>query len=199
MPNMKFENIEAPITIAPIMGYASIYNVADTNNDIMAKTVFDKNISKKLIPPTQSHVKMLYQHKVDCPVGCWNEFKSDDKGLFVKGFLLLDAPMANEIYELLKGGALNGLSVGFKCLRAAKNAQGIRTILEAQLWEISIVTFPMASGARITHVGERCRLERTDPVRAGQSTQTARRAPFPPSGARHFADALQGAAKILNQ
>src|SRR5690606_34043880 len=64
-----------------------------------------------------------------------------------------DASRAREVLSLMRGGALDGLSIGFRAVRAKKDAgSGVRRILEADLWEISVVTFPMLPGARIDTV-----------------------------------------------
>jgi len=147
---------------------------------------------------------MLYQHKVDCPIGRWVGITSDKKGLYVMGDLLLDSPRAREVYALLKGNALNGLSIGFRTVKSEKLNKSKRIIKEADLWEISIVSFPMATQARITFVGDAEIAEPENPVRAGVCKQPARRASFPPSGARHFSQTsqfsriLRGAAHILS-
>ncbi len=184
--------------IAKIEGYAAIYNVADMSGDIMQENVFSEINFEKSIPTHVGSLMMLYQHKVDCPIGKWINFKNDKKGLFVQGEIILDSSKAFDIYALMRGGAINGLSVGFKTVQAIKKRASQRLIKKADLWEISIVSFPMAHDARITHVGDPVEVSVENPVRAGLSTQSARRAPFPPSGARHFAKALKGAADLLS-
>ena len=53
----------------------------------------------------------------------------------------------------MRGGALDGLSIGFRAVRAKNDPKsGVRRILEADLWEISVVTFPMLPDARIDTV-----------------------------------------------
>ena len=53
----------------------------------------------------------------------------------------------------MKAGALDGLSIGFHTVTAVRDAgTGIRRLLEIDLWEISIVTFPMQPGARVAMV-----------------------------------------------
>ena len=60
---------------------------------------------------------------------------------------------AREVHALMKTGALDGLSIGFRTIRARQDAKtGVRRILEADLWEISVVTFPMLPSARISNV-----------------------------------------------
>ncbi len=77
----------------------------------------------------------------------------DAKGLRVRGKLVLESDKARGAHALLKAGALNGLSIGFvsKQWNYDKDAK-LRTMTEVDLWEVSLVTFPAMSAARITSV-----------------------------------------------
>jgi HK97 family phage prohead protease len=89
----------------------------------------------------------------DQPIGRWLSIREDARGLHVEGKLSLGVARAREVHELMKSGALDGLSIGFQTLRARNEAgTGVRRILSADLWEISVVTFPMQPGARVTAV-----------------------------------------------
>src|SRR5690606_27359824 len=96
-------------------------------------------------------IRMLYQHDPAEPIGRWLEIREDDRGLFVRGMLAPGVARAREVLELMRAGALDGLSVGFRTVRSRRTG-GVRRILEADLWEISIVTFPMLPGARVESV-----------------------------------------------
>ncbi|MEQ9691035.1 MAG: HK97 family phage prohead protease [Bauldia litoralis] len=51
------------------------------------------------------------------------------------------------------GGALDGLSIRYRTGRGRTDARtGIRSLIEVDLWEISVVTFPMLPEARIEAV-----------------------------------------------
>jgi hypothetical protein len=55
---------------------------------------------------------------------------------------------------LLRDGAINGLSIGFRTRRAKRDpATGHRILLELELWEISVVTFPLLRQSQVTAVG----------------------------------------------
>jgi phage head maturation protease len=95
---------------------------------------------------------MLYQHDPAEPIGRWTEIREDERGLLVRGRLAEGVARAREVRNLMKGGALDGLSIGFRTVRAKADAGGIRHILEADLWEVSVVTFPMQPGARVERV-----------------------------------------------
>ena len=132
--------------IAEIEGYASVFDVPDLNGDIVAPGAFAKSLKKNPKPA------LLYQHAAEAPIGRWLSLREDARGLFVKGELILSSPRAREVHALLEGGAMDGLSIGYRTVRSSRVASG-RRILEADLWEVSIVTFPMAPGARITRIG----------------------------------------------
>jgi len=98
-------------------------------------------------------VRMLYQHDPGQPIGVWTELSEDRHGLYVRGRLSAGARQARELAALIHDGALDGLSIGFRTARAhADTAAGVRRILEADLWEISLVTFPMLPGARVERI-----------------------------------------------
>ena len=53
----------------------------------------------------------------------------------------------------MRAGALDGLSIGYRTVRGRTDAKtGVRALLEVDLWEISVVTFPMLPEARVTSV-----------------------------------------------
>lgn len=137
--------------IARIEGYASIFNTPDLNGDVVSPGAFRRALREK----GAAEIRMLYQHAPETPIGRWTRFREDGRGLYAEGELLLDSETAREVHALLRGRALDGLSIGFQTVRAAKHERHAkRFILEADLWEVSIVTFPMAPGARLVFVGE---------------------------------------------
>ena len=96
---------------------------------------------------------MLYQHDPAEPIGVWMEIREDPRGLFVRGRLMADVARGREVASLMRAGALDGLSIGFKTVNArADRAAGVRTLIEIDLWEISVVTFPMQPDARVSTV-----------------------------------------------
>ena len=133
-------------------GYGSIFGNEDQGNDIVKKGAFTKSLTRR--PP--SKVKMLYQHKTDEPIGVFTDIYEDNKGLFVKGQLAMGTQKGREAYELLKMGALDGMSIGFKAdpdkQGYNENKRGVRTLKEVDLMEISLVTFPMNESALIETV-----------------------------------------------
>lgn len=128
-------------------GYASLFGVEDLSRDIVMPQAFDKTLKNR----DPASIKMLYQHDPGEPIGRWDEIGTDDKGLFVHGHLMLDLQKAREVLALMQQGVLDGLSIGFKTVSAKRDPKtGVRRLFAVDLWEISVVTFPMLPGARIT-------------------------------------------------
>lgn len=128
-------------------GYASLFNQVDLGQDAVAPGAFRKSLSTR----GASGVRMLFQHDPALVLGTWLELKEDDLGLSVQGKLTCGVAKADEVRALVEAGALDGLSIGFKTIRSRKNAKsGVRILTEVDLWEISIVTFPMLPEARLS-------------------------------------------------
>ena len=66
---------------------------------------------------------------------------------------------------LSRAEALDGLSIGFRSGRARREGR-LRVLVEVELWEVSLVTFPMLPGARFAVSGSGRRERSTHPVRA---------------------------------
>ncbi len=131
-------------------GYASLFGVPDGAGDVMAPGAFKASLRKH----PASQVRMLYQHFAHEPIGVWDSIVEDPRGLLVRGHLVLDVQRARDVRSLIADGALNGLSIGFRTLRARRDARtGLRTLLDVELWEISIVTFPLLAGSGVTAIG----------------------------------------------
>ena len=97
---------------------------------------------------------MLWQHDPAEPIGIWDEVREDAHGLYVKGRLLADVRRAREAVALIEAGAIEGLSIGYRTVRATKDAEGRRRLSELELWEVSLVTFPMLPEARVDAKGD---------------------------------------------
>ncbi len=127
-------------------GYASVFNVVDRGNDLILPGAFKRS----LVDRGAAGVKFLWQHDPKEPVGILDEIYEDARGLYVRGRLILDVGRAREAYKLLGVGALDGLSIGFHTLKSNQRTDGVRILTQVDLWEISLVTFPMNEQARIS-------------------------------------------------
>ncbi len=127
-------------------GYASLFNVRDQGGDIVLPGAFARSLRRK----GARGIRMLHQHDPAQPVGVWHEIREDDRGLFVRGRLALGTVRGRELAELVRIGALDGLSIGFRTVIAGRDpARRARLLKAVDLWEISLVTFPMMPEARI--------------------------------------------------
>lgn len=142
----KFLNLEWKADDAgEIEGYGSVFDVVDDGGDIVAPGAFTNSLR------TGRKVKMLFQHDTNRVIGTWGEIEEDGKGLRVKGKLLVNTTGGRDAYEQVKAGAIDGLSIGYRSLKSM-DRNGKRVILQADLWEVSLVTFPMNEMARIDAV-----------------------------------------------
>lgn len=126
-------------------GYASLFGEPDLGGDVVAPGAFRASLRKR----GPQGVRMLFQHDPAQPIGTWLDIAEDDKGLRVAGKLNLDVARARELAALIREGALDGLSIGYKTIRSTRAPGGARKLLALDLWEISLVTFPMLPGARV--------------------------------------------------
>lgn len=132
-------------------GYGSVFGNKDLGNDVIERGAFLKSLKRR----KPQNVKLLYQHKSDMPIGVFDEIKEDEHGLVVKGRLALKTQAGAEAYELLKMGALDGLSIGFRVnpKEVSYDKRGNRRIIkEVDLMEVSLVTFPMNPQATVRSV-----------------------------------------------
>lgn len=128
-------------------GLASVYGIIDTDNDIVASGAFAKSLV------TRPDVKLLWQHDRTKPIGIFTMVEERGNALYVEGKLAMGVEKADEAYILLKMGAISGLSIGFRCKDYSYDTDtNIRTITEAELYEISVVTFPANEAAQIMNV-----------------------------------------------
>ncbi|WP_035304562.1 HK97 family phage prohead protease [Brevundimonas aveniformis] len=132
-----------------VEGYASLWHVADLNRDVTVKGCFEASLRARSV----GGVRMLHQHE-DAPVGVWDEMLEDERGLFVRGRVMDWSAGARLCQSLVKAGALDGLSIGFRAV-AARRDGALRVLTTVDLWEVSLVTFPMLPGARLSRSGSR--------------------------------------------
>lgn len=130
-------------------GYASLFGKVDLCKDLVERGAFARSLERR----GATGIRMLFQHDANQPIGAWSEIREDTRGLFVRGRLTRAVARGREVHALMRAGALDGLSIGFRTVKAQNDAAtGVRRILEADLWEISVVTFPMLPGARVETV-----------------------------------------------
>ena len=126
-----------------IEGHASVFDLADLAGDVVRRGAFAASLRHR------TNVPMLFQHEASEPVGVWRELREDHRGLYVRGELLAEGPRGRTALSLVRSGAIDGLSIGFRTKRFSGRTPHGRELIELDLWEVSIVTFPMLPQARL--------------------------------------------------
>src|SRR4051794_35185228 len=129
-----------------IEGYASLFGEVDAARDMVMPGAFTQTLKQRGL----RKIPMLFQHDPSEPVGVWLELKEDFRGLRARGRLIPDVTRARELLALMKAGAIDGLSIGYRTVRGQIDPKSrVRRLYQVDLWEISIVTFPLLDGARV--------------------------------------------------
>ena len=129
------------------VGYASLFGVRDASGDMVMPGAFAASLKAR--PPAD--IRMLFQHDPAEPVGTWLDMAETEKGLHVRGRLDPNVQRGCELISLLESGGLDGLSIGFKTEWATRHKPTqTRRLHKVDLWEVSLVTFPMLNGARVS-------------------------------------------------
>ena len=148
-PERKFVQLGSDIGLKDenrIVGYASLFGHTDQGGDCVAPGSYQASLDR--VAAAGRSVKMLWQHDPTQPIGVWDQIFEDKKGLFVSGRILEDVRAGAEALALLRAGAIDGLSIGYRTVRSERTASG-RKLMEVDLWEVSVVTFPMLPEARV--------------------------------------------------
>lgn len=160
---MEVKYLNVPLKIKSVSdsgefeGYASVFDVVDSYGDVVVKGAFLKTLEewKKRgdLPP------VLWQHQMSEPIGPFLEMREDEHGLFVRGKLLVeDDPLAKRALAHMKAGSVKGMSIGYIVVDAEYHKQDdLYYLKEIDLWEVSIVTFPANTLAKITEVKQALR------------------------------------------
>jgi uncharacterized protein len=159
-PELKFtaSPLQAIAGDGTFAGYASLFDRPDLGHDVVAPGAFARTLKAR----GAGGIRLLYQHDPAQPIGVWERIHEDARGLYVRGRLTLEVAKAREVRALIKAGAIDGLSIGFKALKGARDPRsGLRRLTEIDLLEISVVTFPMLPGARIDQIKHRPNAGRT--------------------------------------
>ena len=132
-------------------GYGSVFGVKDSYSEIVAPGAFAETLEKHKSAGTMP--ALLWQHRSGEPIGVYTSMSEDSIGLKVSGQLALKTSRGAEAYELLKMGAISGLSIGFMPREDSYDKlTGITTLKKVDLWETSLVTFPANDAARVQGV-----------------------------------------------
>jgi hypothetical protein len=132
-----------------VEGYASLFGEIDQARDMVMRGAFAATLTQRGV----HRIPMLFQHDPSEPVGVWLELREDTRGLYARGRLIPEVARGRELLSLLRAGAIDGLSIGFRTVKGAIDPRTrVRRLSAVDLWEISIVTFPLLAGARVRAV-----------------------------------------------
>jgi len=130
-------------------GHGSVFNNEDSYGDVVLPGAFQKSLEEHRTAGTLP--AMLWQHDPAQPIGVYSDVREDSKGLYVKGRLLTETTKGKEAHDMLKAGAVRGLSIGF-VTRAWEWREETRLVKDVDLWEVSLVTFPANRAAQVEDV-----------------------------------------------
>lgn len=184
------QRFDMPLTLKSVSdsgefeGYGSIFGNEDGHGDVVVKGAFAESLArwkeKGRLPA------LLWQHKMNEPIGIYTEMREDDVGLYVKGKLLIDDdPLAKRAHAHMKAGSLSGLSIGFVLDDWEYDKdKGVWLLKKIDLWEVSLVTFPSNDEARISNV--KSILERGETPPPSKVEKALREVGFSTSQAKAF-------------
>lgn len=152
VPAVARDDSAAAAAAGTVRGYAALFHQVDLAGDRILPAAFAASLARR----GAAGIRMLWQHEPGRPIGVWTRVAEDARGLLVEGRLAMETRGGREAFQLIAAGAVDGLSIGFRTTRAARETApggARRRLVEIDLWEISVVTFPMQQGARVRAVG----------------------------------------------
>lgn len=157
-PNPDFMPVQSPTVTSvfglrsrveldgTVEGYASRFGEIDAARDMVMPGAFRATLATRGV----RRIPMLFQHDPAEPIGVWLELREDADGLYARGRLIPDVTRGRELLSLIRQGAIDGLSIGFRTVQGRIDPKTrVRRLYAVELWEISIVTFPLLAGARV--------------------------------------------------
>lgn len=145
-----------------VEGYASLFGEVDQARDMVMPGAFTQTLKLRGL----RKIPMLFQHDPAEPVGVWLDLHEDFRGLWARGRLIPDVARGRELLALVSEGAIDGLSIGYRTVRGQIDPKTrIRKLYQVDLWEISIVTFPLLAGARVRAVKQAFPKPKLSPLR----------------------------------
>jgi hypothetical protein len=178
-PEVKFTPLDFKAVAADgaFEGYASLFDKEDLGHDIIAPGAFRDSLALR----GPAGIKMLFQHNPSEPIGVWDIVREDARGLWVRGRLMREVARAREVLALMRAGAIDGLSIGFRAVKGRRDPRtGVRRLDKVDLWEISVVTFPLLPEARVAQVKSQDRGRLAAAIAAATFLLRARTSRLPP-------------------
>jgi hypothetical protein len=151
-PELLFKDnhlpLEVPDSKGYVEGYASVYDVIDSQKQVVDRGAF----MKALADPKK--IKFLWQHDYKRPIGKLVKLWEDDRGLKYQARYNLKTSWGKDAYEAAVNGDIDGNSIGYTMLngKSFKDDDGVDHLADVGLMEISNVTFPSNTEAVNTDV-----------------------------------------------
>ncbi len=123
-----------------LAGYAALFGMPDEASDTISPGAFKRTLSE-----LQDPLPLYWQHSAEQRIGCIESIAEDHRGLRV--IARIDNPDGRAATELKKR-SVDGLSFGYRARRYSRDAGG-RILYDVELFEISLVTYPLQHGARV--------------------------------------------------
>ena len=121
-------------------GYAALFDQRDAGRDVIRKGAFAATLASRAVPPP-----LYWQHRPEQCIGWVEQIAEDERGLRVIAAVTNPEGGAG---RALRQGTVTGLSFGYRARAFRRDAQG-RELTGIDLFEVSLVTHPMQSGARV--------------------------------------------------
>jgi uncharacterized protein len=143
-PERKYAPLASVDVDGRFAGYASLFGRMDLSGDVVERGAFVRSLAER----GPGGVRMLLEHDPKAPIGVWDVVEEDRFGLWVEGRLSAGIDAARAARSM-QGGALDGLSIGFRTRSADEDRSArVRRLREIDLWEVSVVRTPMLPEAR---------------------------------------------------
>lgn len=130
--------------LVPVSGYVSRFDSVDRGGDVVRARAF---------LGSSADLPLLWQHDPARPIGRVLSLEEDSRGLKMVAGVSPDCRDGLDALALLRSGAIDGLSFGYRVKQARPRPGGGRELLKLELVECSVVTLPMHGDARVQSVG----------------------------------------------
>jgi HK97 family phage prohead protease len=131
-----------------IEGLAAGFGDVDLGGDRLLFGAMTKTLEARRGNP----LPMLLHHDQKRPVGAWKEWRETPDGLQVKGAITVSTRDGQEARDLVRSGAITGISIDYMGEHKARHERGIRVLPEVELYAASLVAIPMHPRARVTAI-----------------------------------------------
>lgn len=123
-----------------IAGYAALFELVDAARDIIRKGAFTRTLAERTDP-----LPLYWQHRAEQRIGLVEMAEEDERGLRV--IARIDVPTSRAV-SALRSQSVSGLSFGYRARLYRRMPEG-RLLEDIDLFEISLVRYPLQHGARV--------------------------------------------------